>query len=47
MAVDVTGCKFREVFKQKRLLDLDVYFAMDCGVKDVWSNCKQELPCPY
>lgn len=44
---DITSYKVRGVLKQKRLLGLGTYFAMGCGVRDVWNNCKQELPCPY
>lgn len=44
---DLTSCKVRRVFKQKRLLGLGTYFAMGCGVRDVWNNCKQEPLCPY
>ena len=44
---DLTSCKVRGVFKQKRFLGLGIYFATGCGVRDVWDNCKQELLCPY
>lgn len=44
---DLTSCKVRGAFKQKRLLGLGMYFAMGCGVRDVWNSCKQEPLCPY